>query len=94
MAAPAKPAAVDAKKSTSKVDVPAPARPAAPQATVKIGGPSAPAATPSATVQKAAPVESASEGSDGSGDQSTGLLAIAATIVALAALGIQLWMYL
>ncbi|MFM8458769.1 MAG: hypothetical protein ACKOB0_07455 [Chthoniobacterales bacterium] len=67
-----------------------PARPA-PQATVKIG-PAAPAAAPApalktgaaATVTEAAPAS----------DSLTGILAIAATVMALAALGIQVWMFL
>jgi hypothetical protein len=67
-----------------------PARPA-PQATVKIG-PAAPAAAPApalktASASEAAPAEAAS-------DSLTGILAIAATVVALAALGIQVWMFL
>jgi hypothetical protein len=92
-AAPAaiKPAAPGdaAKKETSKVTVTPPSRPA-PQATVKIGS-SAPAAKPAATIKPAATAEDATEAAP---DQLTGLLAIAATVVALAALGVQLWMYL
>lgn len=82
-------AADASKKETSKVTVTPPNRPA-PQATVKIGA-AAPAAKPEATVKSAAPAEEATEAAP---DQLTGLLAIAATVVALAALGVQLWMFL
>jgi hypothetical protein len=82
----------DAKKGTSKVEVTPPVRPA-PQATVKIASASAStAATPTPaikTAEAAAPVTS-----EASSDSLTGILAIAATVVALAALGIQVWMFL
>jgi hypothetical protein len=93
MAAPAaiKPGLVapaDAKKGTSKVELTPPARPG-PQATVKIA-PAAPAAAPAAAIKTAAPAEA----SESAPDSLTGILAIAATVVALAALGIQVWMFL
>ena len=66
-----------------------PNRPA-PQATVKIGS-AAPAVKPEASI-KPAPAEESAEAA--APDQLTGLLAIAATVVALAALGVQLWMFL
>lgn len=63
------------------------AKPAAPQATVKIG-PAAPATTPSATIKGGgAVIEAAAE----EPDKLTGILAIAATVLGLAALGIQAW---
>jgi hypothetical protein len=77
------------KKETAKVQVNPPARPA-PQATVKIG-PAAPAAAPAPALKTAAPAEAAPEAAS---DSLTGILAIAATVVALAALGIQVWMFL
>lgn len=93
MAAPAalKPdPAVEAKKSTSKVEIDPSSRPA-PQATVKIA-PASAAATPAPTIKTAAPAEVSS--GDAAPDSLTGILAIAATLVALAALGIQVWMFL
>ena len=65
-----------------------PARPA-PQATVKIG-PAAPAAAPAPKPAATAEVETSEAGTD----SLTGILAIAATVMALAALGIQVWMFL
>ena len=79
---------VDAKKGTSKVEVAPPARPA-PQATVKIA-PASAAAAPAAAIKTAAPVEAP----EATSDSLTGILAIAATVVALAALGIQVWMFI
>ena len=93
MAAPAalKPGpAVETKKSTSKVEIDPASRPA-PQATVKIA-PASAAATPAPTNKTAAPAEVSS--GDTTPDPLTGILALAATLVALAALGIQVWMYL
>jgi hypothetical protein len=78
----------DAKKGTSKVDLTPPTRPS-PQATVKIA-PAVPAAAPAAAIKTAAPAEA----SESAPDSLTGILAIAATVVALAALGIQVWMFL
>jgi hypothetical protein len=78
------------KKETSKVQVTPPARPA-PQATVKIG-PAAPAAAPAPALKTAAAAPAA-EAAPAS-DSLTGILAIAATVMALAALGIQVWMFL
>ena len=94
MAAPAaiKPGLVtpaDAKKGTSKVELTPPARPGGPQATVKIA-PASPAAAPAAAIKTAAPAEV----SEAAPDSLTGILAIAATVVALAALGVQVWMFL
>jgi len=57
---------------------------------VKIG-PAAPAAAPSPALKTAAPVEAAPAAGS---DSLTGILAIAATVMALAALGIQVWMFL
>jgi len=95
MAAPAalKPAsAAEAKKGTSKIEVSPSARPA-PQATVKIASASGgTAATPAAPIKIAAPAEASP--SEAAPDSLTGILAIAATVVALAALGIQVWMFL
>jgi hypothetical protein len=89
---PAAPGA-DAKKSTAKVEVTPPARPA-PQATVKIA--SAPAAgaaaAPAPALKKAEVAEP--EAVEPSADSMTGILAIAATLLALAALGMQVWMFL
>jgi hypothetical protein len=79
------------KKETSKVQITPPGRPA-PQATVKIGA-AAPAATPAPAVRTAAPAEAAASESVESGSI-TGILAIAATVMAVAALGIQVWMFL
>jgi len=92
IAAPAaiKPGLADAKKGTSKVEIAPPARPA-PQATVKIG-PAAPAAAPAPALKTAAPAEVAPAAAES--DSLTGILAIAATVMALAALGIQVWMFL
>jgi hypothetical protein len=90
-AAPAPTPLPGAKKGTSKVEVTPPVRPA-PQATVKIASASASAAatpTPAIKTAEAAPVTS-----EASSDSLTGILAIAATVVALAALGIQVWMFL
>jgi hypothetical protein len=81
---------VEAKKGTSKVEITPPARPA-PQATMKITPASASsAAAPAAAIKTAAPAEVA----EAAPDSLTGILAIAATVVALAALGIQIWMFL
>jgi hypothetical protein len=82
---------VEAKKGTSKVEITPPMRPA-PQATVKIASasPSA-AATPSAAIKTA---EAAPAATEAAPDSLTGILAIAATVVALAALGVQVWMFL
>jgi hypothetical protein len=95
MAAPAalKPAVGTAppaadKKGTAKVEITPPARPA-PQATVKIA-PAAPAAAPAAALKTA---ETAAAPTKAAEDSLTGLLAIAAAVVALAALGIQAWMF-
>ena len=85
---PATGSLADAKKGTSKVEVAPPARPA-PQATVKIA-PASAAAAPAAAIKTAAPVEAP----EATSDSLTGILAIAATVVALAALGIQVWMFL
>lgn len=91
VAAPAAVKPLDTKKATSKVDV-APAGRPAPQATVKIG-PAPPAAAPTPAIKPAAAVEAApAEAAED--DSLTNLLAIAATVVALAALGIQVWMFL
>jgi hypothetical protein len=68
------------------VQISAPAKPA-PQATVKIG-PAAPASAPAAAIKPAAEAPPVEE------DKLTPILAIAATIVALTSLGIQLWMFL
>jgi len=84
-------AAVAAKKETAKVQLPPPARPA-PQATVKIG-PAAPAAAPAPTLKKAEATPVA-EAAGGEPDKLTGILAIAAAVVALASLGVQVWMFL
>ncbi len=78
------------KKETAKVEVAPPSRPGAPQATVKLT-PGAPAAAPAPTLKKSEAKESETEAAP---DQLTGILAIAATVVALAALGIQVWTYL
>jgi hypothetical protein len=93
VAAPAalKPASsIEAKKSTSKVDVAPPSRPA-PQATVKIA-PASAAASPAPAMKSAAPAEVSS--GDATPDSLTGILAIAATVATLAAVGIQVWMFL
>jgi len=79
-----------AKKETAKVQVTPPVRPA-PQATVKIGA-AAPAAMPTPTLKKEAVV--APEPTGGETDPLIGTLAIAAAVVALASLGMQLWMFL
>lgn len=50
------------------------------------------AAAPAAAIKTAAPAEAAE--SETASDSLTGILAIAATVVALAALGIQVWMFL
>jgi hypothetical protein len=57
---------------------------------VKIG-PAAPAAAPSPALKTAS---ATSEAAPAEADSLTGLLAIAATVMALAALGIQVWMFL
>ena len=80
--------AAEAKKSTSKVDV-APSRPT-PQATVKIS-PARAAATPAPAIKTAVPAEVSTGDAP---DSLTGILAIAATVAALAAVGIQVWMFL
>jgi hypothetical protein len=88
LSAPATPATKqedDAKKVTSKVQISVPVKPS-PQATVKIG-PAAPAEAPAAAIKPAAGAVEAEE------DKFTPILAIAATLVALASLGIQLWMF-
>ncbi len=93
MAAPAaiKPASpAELKKGTAKIATGPTPRPA-PQATVKIA-PASAAATPAPAVKTAAPDDVASV--DPTPDALTGTLALAATLVALAALGIQIWMYL
>lgn len=77
------------KKETSKVQVAPQTRPA-PQATVKLT-PGAPAAAPAPSIKTAEPEATVTEVAP---DQLTGILAIAATVVALAALGIQLWTFL
>ncbi|MBE2181178.1 MAG: hypothetical protein IAE97_11975, partial [Chthoniobacterales bacterium] len=84
---------VPVKKETSKVQVAQTARPAAPQATVKLGQ-DAPAAAPKPEIKPAATAASVVEASGEAPDSSTGVLAIAAALVALAALGIQVWMFL
>jgi hypothetical protein len=92
---PATAAPLDAKKATAKVEI-TPASPAkpAPQATVKIG-PAIEAAAPAPQLKKSpdkpADVESGVAGGE---DSLTGILAIAATVVALASFGIQIWMFL
>ena len=63
----------------------------APQATVKIA-PASAAATPAPAIKTAAPEEISS--GDTAPYSLTGILAIAATLVALVALGIQVWMFL
>ncbi|MGA1129488.1 MAG: hypothetical protein ACO3XN_05420 [Chthoniobacterales bacterium] len=78
------------KKDTAKVQVAPPARPA-PQATVKIGS-SAPTAAPGASIKTAPQAEATT--TEAAPDSLTGILAIAATVMALAALGIQVWMFL
>jgi hypothetical protein len=83
-------AAIAAKKETAKVQVTPPARPA-PQATVKIGA-AAPAATPAPAMKREA--VAAPEAAGGEPDPLIGTLAIAAAVVALASLGMQLWMFL
>ena len=93
MAAPAaiKPASpAELKKGTSKITTSPAPRPA-PQATVKIA-PASAAATPAPAIKTAAPEEVSS--GDIAPDSLTGILALAATLAALAALGIQVWMYL
>ncbi len=77
------------KKETSKVQVTPQSRPA-PQATVKISS-GTPAAAPAPSIKSAEPEATVTEAAP---DQLTGILAIAATVVALAALGIQLWTFL
>jgi len=84
------PSGTPSKKGTSKVAVAPQARPA-PQATVKISSASA-AAAPAPSLKTAAPVE-ASE-SDVSSDPLIGILAIAAAVMAIAAFGMQVWMFL
>jgi hypothetical protein len=84
----AQPAAAEAKKATAKVNIP-PARPT-PQATVKIAS-AQKAAAPTPRIPQAT-VEAEEE--EASTDSLTGNLAIAATVVAFAALGIQVWMFL
>jgi hypothetical protein len=84
-------AAADPKKSTSKVVAPAPTRPA-PQATVKIG-PEKEAAKPGPAITTAKPSAEVAS-AEASPDKSLDLLAIAATVVALASLGVQLWIFL
>jgi hypothetical protein len=79
------------KKATSRVEITKPSRPA-PPATVKIASASA-AAAPAAEIKTAAPAKEAST-TEAAPDSLTGILAIAATVVALAALGIQVWMFL
>lgn len=89
---PAGPASsVESKKGTSKVEITPPVRPA-PQATVKISSASASAATPAPALKTAAPVEVAA--TEAAPDSLAGILAMAAAVVALAALGIQVWMFL
>jgi hypothetical protein len=58
---------------------------------VKIA-PASAAAAPAPAIKTAAPEEVSS--GDTTPDSLTGILALAATLVALAALGIQVWMYL
>jgi hypothetical protein len=58
---------------------------------VKIG-PAAPAAAPAPALKTAAPAEAATV--EATSDSLTGILAIAATVMALAALGIQVWMFI
>jgi hypothetical protein len=90
---PAAPGGAEAKKSTAKVEVAPPARPA-PQATVKIApAPAAGAAAAPAPALKKAEV-AGPETVESSADSMTGILAIAATLLALAALGMQVWMFL
>ncbi|MGA0849823.1 MAG: hypothetical protein ACO3RX_07710 [Chthoniobacterales bacterium] len=50
------------------------------------------AAAPAAAIKTAAPAEAST--TEAAPDSLTGILAIAATVVALAALGIQVWMFL
>jgi hypothetical protein len=85
---------VTVKKDTSKVQLPASStRPIpAPQATVKIGS-DAPAAAPKPEI-KPTTSTAAPQTTEAAPDQLTGVLAIAAALVALASLGVQLWMYL
>ena len=54
--------------------------------------PAAPAAAPAPALKTAAPAEVAPV--EAAPDSLTGILAIAATVMALAALGIQVWMFL
>jgi len=91
VAPPPSMADVAAKKETAKIQLPPPGRPA-PQATVKIG-PAAPAASPMPTLKRAeaAPV---AEAAGGAPDKLIDILAIAAAVVALASLGVQVWMFL
>jgi len=84
-------ASAESKKGTSKVEITPPARPA-PQATVKIGSASASAAAPAPALKTVAPPEVAT--AEAAPDSLTGILAIAATVTALVALGIQVWMFL
>lgn len=84
------PPPVVSKKETAKVQVTPPGRPA-PQATVKIG-PAAPIATPGAAIKVAKEDDEATVAA--STDSLTDILAIAATVVALASLGVQVWMFL
>lgn len=81
---------MDAKKATAKVELTPPTKPA-PQATVKIGT-AAPAAAPAAAIKPAVAAEATP--TEAAPDSLTNILALAATVVALAALGIQVWMFL
>lgn len=79
-----------AKKETAKVSVTPPAKAAVPQATVKLTQ-DAPA-KPAPAIKTKAEDKTASTAE--APDQLTGVLAIAAAVVALAAFGIQIWTYL
>ena len=59
---------------------------------MKISSASASAAAPAPSIKTAVPAEAAETA--GGSDSLTGILAIAATVVALAALGVQVWMFL
>lgn len=78
------------KKETAKISLPAAGKPL-PQATMNLKKPAAPAA-PAAADKKAASAEAAEKNvAAGKAADSDLILGIAATVVALASLGIQLW---
>jgi hypothetical protein len=89
--APVAPLSVSAPyKETAKISLPSAGK-AVPQATMNLKKPAAPAA-PAAADKKAASAEAAETNvAPGKAGNSDLILGIAATVVALASLGIQLW---